>query len=213
MRYSTATFLCLAAAASAADTVNFFFPGANEAEGGPAVASILEQEPSTTVMRIACPTDVDSTECGWGPGVDYSILDSTRYEASMSEGSFSLSFGCDHNTQKQEMACEAFMGSETTEMTLTGTEIVFLTATLTDASASASSSAAASTTASASAAASPTLSSSADATAPASGAGATPTASTTGSASPAESTGGAYRFSVQGSALLALAGAAALNAW
>jgi len=73
MRQSIATFtLLLASTACAQDVVSFFFPGGYD--GVDPVATINVANPSTTEFHIACPTGVKTMDCGWGPGLDVTIL-------------------------------------------------------------------------------------------------------------------------------------------
>ncbi|KAF2462833.1 uncharacterized protein BDR25DRAFT_308109 [Lindgomyces ingoldianus] len=197
-------------------TIEWFVPGA---EGSDLLASVVTANPSTTILHLSCPTNVDSSDCGFGPGLAFSIISTTIYEAVMSESDFTMSVSCEHNLQKSEMPCFVSNGGEgandpgTTTETFSGSEIGFLTATVTAGAEKLSATASGAqssdmvtsigTSGSASAAKSPT----------ASGASATASGSATGSAASASSTGAAYRFGVEGGALLALAGAAVVNAW
>ncbi|KAF1943842.1 hypothetical protein EJ02DRAFT_452897 [Clathrospora elynae] len=222
MRQSLAILAILASSAVAQDVVSFFFPGGYD--GADPVATINTVNPSTTEFHIACPTSVDSTDCGWGSGLDYTIISQTRYQAVLSTESVSISLGCDYNSKAVEMTCTVNQSGGNDETggpataVLSGSDVVFRSATVVqgmgllsgvasatgvaESTASLASSAAASATASASTG-SKTAVGSAPATSRASGSGAMPTPS--GSA--------AVKYGIEGSALLALAGAAALNMW
>ncbi|KAH7366591.1 hypothetical protein BKA66DRAFT_470552 [Pyrenochaeta sp. MPI-SDFR-AT-0127] len=141
----------------------------------------------------------------------------------MSLNTVSMSLGCDYNSRAIEMTCTVDQkgGNDDTDgpvtAVLSGSEVAFLSATIVE-GASLLSGGAKSTEASKSAAvastglrssASTTASGSATARAQASGAGASPTSS----GATVASTGAAARYGVEGSALLALVGAAALNMW
>lgn len=138
----------------------------------------------------------------------------------MSEEGFVMTFSCDHNIKADEMTCGVSLGGEnandpgTTSAVLSGSQLEFLTATVT---AGEELLGAAATGASTGAA--PTVATSAT-TAASTGLKTTGTVSVTGSASGASgaepaaaTTNAAYRYGVEGSALLALAGAAAINMW
>lgn len=103
MHHSLAILAALACLVSAQNVISFYYPGGYD--GDQPVATIETANPSTTQFRIACPTGSDESECGFGPGVEYTILSSTRYEAVLSGGSFSASYGCDYNSQATEMTC------------------------------------------------------------------------------------------------------------
>lgn len=194
-------------------------------EGVDPIATIETVKPSTTEFRIACPTGIDTTECGWGPGLEYSIVSGTLYQASFSYDTFSMSFGCDYNTKAAEMTCTAStsIGDEETETPQTavfsGSEVAFMTATIVEganllsgaasATPAPTSSLVASTVTSMASSGSPTASGSATARSQASSSGSL----SSSSASSPESTGAAPHFAIEGSILLVLAGAAALNAW
>lgn len=100
-----------------------------------------------------------------------------------------------------------------TSTVFSGSEIAFLTATITAGAeklAAQTGSAASSGSSGSSGMATSTSASGTGASAAGKPSGA---ANATGSAAPEQSTGAAFRYGVEGSALLALAGAAALNAW
>ncbi|XP_014559682.1 hypothetical protein COCVIDRAFT_91331 [Bipolaris victoriae FI3] len=103
MRQSTALLSILASTVCAADIVSFYFPGGYE--GADPVATINTVNPTMTEFRMACPTGIDSSECGWGPGLDATILSQTRYQATMDAGGVSMSLGCDYNKKDVEMTC------------------------------------------------------------------------------------------------------------
>ncbi|KAF2797470.1 hypothetical protein K505DRAFT_269385 [Melanomma pulvis-pyrius CBS 109.77] len=231
MRQSFAILSFLASAAFAQEsTVEFFFPGGYE--GTDPVASVVTVNPSTTVLNLACPTGTDSNDCGFGSGFEYKIVSTTIYEASMSEEGFIMTFSCDHNIKADQMTCGVSIGGDnandpgTTSAVLSGTDIAFLTATVTAgqellgaAATGASTGAAPTVTTGASTRAVRTFAPSLT-TAASTGLETTGTVSVTGLASgasgaepPAATTNAAYRYGVEGSALLALAGAAAVNMW
>jgi len=222
MRFSIAICSVLATAALAKNsTVEFFFPGSYE--GADPVASVVSANPSTTVLNLACPTGTDSTECGFGDGFEYKIISTTIYQASMSELGFIMTFACDHNIKKDEMSCEVSLGGSnandpgTTTAVLSANQIEFLTATVTageelldvKATGAASSVTGVALIAASSVTVAPRTSLQTTATA-----SVTALASGASGAEPAaQSTNAAYRYGVEGSAMLALAGAAAMNMW
>src|SRR4051812_26239766 len=76
-------------------------------DGVDPVASIKSLNASATQFRIACPSGTNSSDCGWGPGVDYTIISKTSYKASVSYDSSAMSLGCNYNTQSTIMSCVA----------------------------------------------------------------------------------------------------------
>ncbi|KAF2476271.1 uncharacterized protein BDR25DRAFT_300354 [Lindgomyces ingoldianus] len=225
MYQSIALLSILAKIAFAEQTLEFFFPGGYD--GVAPVASIVTANPTTTVLDLSCPTGVSSEDCGWGTGIRYSIVSTTIYEATVSvESASAVEFTCDHNTKKEEMTCNVSMDGTATSSVLSSTELGFIAATVTaggellgaTGAASQSQSQATSsglkTKASASAATAPAASvSGASATASGASATASGASATASGVPPAQTTAAAVRFGVEGSALLALVGAAALNAW
>lgn len=238
MRQSIAILSILASAACAQDVVSFFFPGGYD--GVDPVATINTVNPSTTEFHIACPTDTDdSDECGWGPGLDVTILSQTRFQAQMSTDVVSMSLGCDYNEKAVEMTCTVNQvggnddtGGEPITATLSSDDVKFLSATvvagnslLTDAGSAIHSmtefaqggSTIATTTRSASAGlmtpSGSVMPTSTMASASASEATSAASGSSSASVSAPESTGAATKYGIEGSVLLALAGAAALNVW
>ena len=225
MRQSLAILSFLAGAA-VADTIQFVFPGG--IDGPSPVATIESVEGSTTSAVVACPTGTPIEECGLGPGLDVEIIGGTRYQASMSAGSVYVSYGCDgYNSAANTMTCTAEMAGQGTQTAvLSGTDVAFITATVAEGaellSGGASATASASSRASAASASASTASKSSAAaassglrTATASGTAAAGSsasgASATASSAAPQSTGAAARFGIEGAALLALAGAAAVN--
>lgn len=240
MRQSIAVLPFLASAAVAADVISFYFPAGTllvfsniecsnltipGSEGVDPVATIKTVQPSTTVMKLACPTGVDSNDCGWGIGLDYTILSGTHYQAQMTDDGFSMSFGCDHNTMASEMKCtlsvtggnDDTLGPQT--VSFKGDEIAFNKATVVQGAnllSGAGGSATVSATPAASAgsglvtAATPSATGSSMRSIQSSISGAKQSA--TGSATPAQSTGSAAKYGIEGSALLFFAGAVAVNA-
>lgn len=208
MRQSIAIVSLLASAACAQDVVSYIFPGGADSPG---VATVESVNPSTTQFKIACPTGVDETECGWGPGVDYTVISQTRYEAMVSVEGFSMGFACDAIASGNAVCTVTQSGTETMTATLSGTDAAFITASVVQ-GASLLSGGAASAMVSATGSAGSAQSTSglmvATGSSPApSGVSMTPSASHSGSA--AEHTGAAARFGIEGSALAALVGAAA----
>jgi len=136
MRQSIATFtLLLASTACAQDVVSFFFPGGYD--GVDPVATINVANPSTTEFHIACPTGVKTMDCGWGPGLDVTILSQTRFQAEMSTEGVSMSLGCDYNKKSIQMTCTVAQkgGNDDTDgkpvtATLSKEDVKFLTATV-----------------------------------------------------------------------------------
>ncbi|KAF2023837.1 hypothetical protein EK21DRAFT_105064 [Setomelanomma holmii] len=217
MRQSITILSVLASGAFAADTIQFYFPGG--AEGVDPVATIEKVQPSTTVFNIACPTNVDSTDCGWGPGLDYTILSGTKYLASLSYDSISMSFSCDHNTKASEMTCAVAMtggnmDTPTPETAvLKGSDVSFITATIVQGANLLSGSGAASAAPKSTPAASSGLMTDASSspTGRVSGSAGSASRSATGTASPAQQTGAATSVGIKVSALLAVAGVVAAN--
>ncbi|KAF2868268.1 hypothetical protein BDV95DRAFT_610230 [Massariosphaeria phaeospora] len=224
MHQSIAILSAFAGAAFAqTPTIQFFFPGGYE--GVDPVVSVVEANPATTVLALGCPTGVDSTECGWSLApFQYSIISQTSYHASASD-LMEIAMDCTANVQATEMACVVTAagpdGPETTSTVLSGSEVRYATATVTagadllDATGAPTSGSASSGKAtSAASRSSAAAASQSTASGPSStGAKSNGTASASGTGGPPESTGAAYRFGVEGSALLALAGAAVMNAW
>jgi hypothetical protein len=218
-----AAFAGLTIAQNSTQTVDFFFPGINspDEEGVAPVASIVSVNPSTTVMDLSCPTGVSSDECGWGQGVEYTIISTTIYQATMIEADeFTMTFECEHNTQANEMSCGVSLGGSlandpgTTSAVLQSTDFGFLQATVTAggdllADSGSDGSAAASSVVKTASSLKTVASSTGTAAAGSQALGTA--ASVTGSGSPAQSTGAAGRFVVEGSALLGLVGAVAWN--
>ncbi|KAH8724458.1 hypothetical protein GQ44DRAFT_683307 [Phaeosphaeriaceae sp. PMI808] len=107
MHQSIVILSILVSSVMAADTLSFYFPA--DSEGVDPVATIKSVNPSTTKFNVACPTGVDANDCGWGPGLDYTIMSGTHYQAQIWDGRFSMSFACDHNTKASEMTCTVAM--------------------------------------------------------------------------------------------------------
>ncbi|KAF2279799.1 uncharacterized protein EI97DRAFT_430814 [Westerdykella ornata] len=212
MRQSIALLSVCASAvlAQAADQnqFKFFFPSGSD--GVQPVANVEIVDPATTVAQIACPTGVDSTECGWGMGLEYTVISTTIYKATMKEeGRFTMSFSCNHDTAKSEVSCgvtqtgEQYTGA--TELVLAGSDIAFATASITG-----------TTTTKNGQENMPTGTASTGAGASTSGAGTSASGAqasgskTTGPAAPGN-TGAAYKPGFERLALVTLAGAAVLN--
>jgi hypothetical protein len=197
---------------------SFFFPGGTE--GVNPVAEVSVPNPSTTIAHITCPTSVDLAECGVGPGLEYTQIvqsQNTKFIGTMSGGSFTMTYSCDYDARGVNANCGVSMGGDdaqfagTSTLALAGTDIVFGTATvtkgaelLTDATASGPTSSGLVTATSR-----PTGAATTGALASGSMPSGTPTASGSGP----EETGAAYKYGIEGAALVALAGAAVLNAW
>jgi hypothetical protein len=235
MRQSTAILSLLASSVCAADIVSFYFPGGYE--GIDPVATLNTVNPTLTEFHIACPTGVDSSDCGWGPGLDATILSQTRYQATMDADSVSMSLGCDYDKKKVEMTCTVNQeggnddtGGKPVTAVFSGEDVKFLSLSVvagnsllrpqTSATPSATTtktSTQPTTIATSAMSASTGLMTASDmisatASPASSDAQAAPTSSTS-SAAPPESTGAAARFGIKGSALLMFAGAAALHVW
>ncbi|KAF9701110.1 hypothetical protein EKO04_001076 [Ascochyta lentis] len=228
MRQSIAILSLLASAALADDVLSFAFPGGYD--GVAPVATVESASPSTTSALMTCPTGTAADECGWGNGLEVKIIGGTRYEAVMSAASLYVSYGCDYNSAATKMTCTAEMtGQDAQTAVLSGSDVAFITATVvegadmlsggsatasaTASSASAKASGSSAPNSSAAAAVSSglrTSMASASGTA-AAGSHASGSATATTSSSLPQSTGAAARFGIEGTALLALAGAAALN--
>ncbi|KZM20181.1 uncharacterized protein EKO05_0001090 [Ascochyta rabiei] len=227
MRQSIAILTFLASAALADDVLSFIFPGGYD--GVAPVATVESVNPSTTSALVTCPTGTAADECGWGNGLNVQIISGTRYEAVMSAASLYVSYGCDYNSVATQMTCTAETSDQDAQTAiLSGSDVAFITASVVEGAeklsgASATGSASASASASASGSAAPTSSGSAAASSAlrtsiasasgtaAAGSHASGPPSATASSSAPQSTGAAARFGIEGTALLALAGAAALN--
>lgn len=208
MYASIALVSMLASATMAADTISFYFPAGSE--GVDPVATINKVASATTEFKVACPTNVDASDCGWGPGLDYSIISNTKYLAQMSYGTVSMSYSCDHNTKASEMTCAVAMTGGNMNIpdpqtaTFSGSDITFNTATIVQGAALLSGGAAQATPAASGGA---DASSGVGASATGSGAKVSQSPSRSGSAAPAEHTGSAAMSGVQASALLVMVGA------
>jgi hypothetical protein len=199
-------------------------------DGVDPVATINTANPTTTEFHIACPTGVDSTECGWGPGLDVTILSKTRYQAQMKLEDLSMSLGCDYNSQATEMSCTVNQkggnddtGGQPVTAVLSGTDVEFLSATVVKGAELLSATGSATPTPTGSAASTTVVTSAksastglmmASGSAPASmtsmaSASKSGSPSASSSAHATASTGAAVKYGIEGSALLALAGAAA----
>lgn len=226
----------LASVALAANpTVNFFMPGLGEmGAGADPDASIVKANPSTTVMALACPTNVDETECGWGQqDLTVTVMGTTKFAFDMEMVSGSLE--CNG---KGDMTCTAVIPQEFTDEgdiftagtdgKATGTtvypssQVSFVTATvtagadkLTGGSDDASKTSAKETTAKETGTAKETASTSQSTLATsAASTGATPSSSgstPTNSNAPPESSGAASRFGMDSAALIAMVGVAAVH--
>ncbi|KAH7409906.1 hypothetical protein DE146DRAFT_329907 [Phaeosphaeria sp. MPI-PUGE-AT-0046c] len=212
MHHSIAFVSMLASATMAADVIPFYFPAGSE--GVDPVATINKVASATTEFKVACPTNIDAGECGWGPGLDYTIISNTIYQAQLSYGTVSMSYSCDHNTKASEMTCAVSMTGGNLDLpspqtaTFRGSELVFNTATIVQGANLLSGGAAQATPA----AAAGSGSASANPLATGSGAMASHSPSKSGSAAPAEHTGSATKFGVQAPALFALLGALVMSA-
>ncbi|KAJ4338103.1 hypothetical protein N0V87_004251 [Didymella glomerata] len=216
MRQSLA-ILSFVACAAAVD-IQFVFPGG--IEGPSPVATIESVDGSTTSALVGCPTGTSIEDCGLGPGLNVEIIGGTRYDASMSVGTVSVSYGCDgYDSAANTMTCTAAMaGQDTQTAVLSGSDVAFISASVIEgasllsggASASASATASAASKTSAALASSSMQTSIVSGTAAAGSHASSHAASATGSSAP-QATGAAARFGIEGAALLALAGAAAVN--
>ena len=182
---------------------------------------------------MACPTGTPIDECGFAAGLDVEIIGGTRFQASMSAGTVYVSYGCDgYNSAAKTMTCTAEMSGEDPQTAvLSGSEVSFITASVVEgaemltggaratASASAGASAASMTAIASATPNSSAVTASSGLQTSAAPSGATSAgshssgshSSATASSSVAVNTGAASRFGIEGAALLALAGAAALN--
>lgn len=182
-------------------------------------------------MHLACPSGVDSNDCGWGIGLDYTIISKTHYQASVAaDGTYALSFGCDNNVPKTQMVCTVTMSGGNDDgtlasagpqtVTLAGSQLSFNKATViqganllsgsSQASATPAAAGSAAGSASAKATGLQTAASSPASGSAATGAQASKTAS--GSAAPAQHTGAATKFGLEASAMLMFVGAAVVGA-
>jgi hypothetical protein len=189
----------------------FFFPSGSEGVAPEAVLDV--KSPTTTVAHIHCPAGTDSNDCGWGPGLEYSVISTTIYQATMVQpDEFTMTFSCNHQTKESSIACDVSIGGPeanmpaSSQLTLTGSEISFATAVVAEGEIPKTTGGAGATPTSGTAAPAST------GTAPAS-TGAESSGTPTASGSQPEDTSAAYKYGIEGSALLALAGAAAMNIW
>lgn len=159
---------------------------------------------------------MDASDCGWGPGIDYTVVSKTRYQAMISEGDFSMSFACDAIAVGTAVCTVNQSGGNDpmglTTATLSGTDADFLTASIVQGASllkGGAASAAASTTAGSGSAkpTGPSMTTSGTQSSPSHASG---SASASGSAPATASKGAAARYGVEGSALVMFAGAAAL---
>jgi hypothetical protein len=184
-------------------------------------------------MHVACPSGTDSNDCGWGPdGLDYTIISKTHYQGVLSEV---MSYGCDYNSAKSDMTCVVAMsagamsmsGETDTDMAdvgpVTATSVLksgqfaLIHATVVSGAnllpGTTSGVISKSTPVSAAAASSglktDVIVSATGSAASSMKSAASSHASQSGSAAPAQATGAAARYGIQGSALVALVGAAA----
>lgn len=222
MRQSLAIVSFLAGAAYADDVLSFVFPGGFD--GPTPVATVQSVGASTTSALLTCPTGTDLEDCGFAAGLDVKVIGGTRYEASMSAGTVYVSYGCDgYSSAATKMTCTAEMsGQDPQTAVLSGSDVVFFTATVVEGAELLGGGASATATASISASAAP-RSSGAPASSgirtsaaltsgtAAAGSHASGAATATASSSVPQSTGAAAKFGIEGAALLALAGAAAVN--
>ncbi|KAH9861694.1 hypothetical protein J1614_011447 [Plenodomus biglobosus] len=208
----------LTSSVSAQQVISYYYPGGYE--GTPPIATIESVKPSATQFKIACPTGTDSNDCGLGPGIDYSILSSTRYEAQMVYPGFSMSLGCDYNSKAVQMTCtvdqeggnqETSLGPQTA--TLSGTDVVFNTATVVEGASLLSSGGASATPLpkSASASASSRLMMATGSAPAPSGTLPASVSQTSATQATPQATGAAARFGVEGAALFVMVGAAVMN--
>jgi hypothetical protein len=199
------------AVAQDSKTFPFFFPSGSEGE--PPVAEVSIKNPTTTIARIECPSGTPSYECGWGAGLDYTVISTTIYEITMEvPDQMTMSVSCDHNTKQSKIACDVSVGGQmaipgSSLLELTGSEIQFVTASVTGGSVPKASNTADETTP-ATSSATPSATSG---TAALASSGEEASGSPTASGSAPQDTSAAYKYGIEGSALVALAGAAALN--
>jgi hypothetical protein len=92
---TTADFAADSAAATtaAASTGAFVAPADStvisvylDADQQPLVASVVSVAASTTAFHISCAPGTDSSDCGFGPGADLTIVNGNTYILSMSDG-------------------------------------------------------------------------------------------------------------------------------
>lgn len=114
MRASTFTFIATAASAA---QIPFFVPAmTSDGIGVAPDASIMAADHSTTVMALACPTNVDETECGWGnKELVVSVVSATEYALEYANAGVRLE--C---TSKGDMTCKVSIAQEFTDAGLTG---------------------------------------------------------------------------------------------
>ncbi|KAF2014546.1 hypothetical protein BU24DRAFT_216402 [Aaosphaeria arxii CBS 175.79] len=215
MRQSVAILIASVAVAQSA-TIDYFFPGGYE--GYEPIASIVKVDGPTVVAQLTCPTtlpDYDDTECGWGPGLELTVISSATFVGTMKAPQVTMTYSCEGKKNEKSMTCDASIGGAganspmSENAVLSGTDAQTATAQVTAGwDKLSATTGAASSSVKTSASPAPTTGPAATA----SQASATAGSSTVASAQTTE-TGAAYQLGVKGSALFALAGAAALNAW
>ena len=199
-------------------------------DGPNPVATIDFVNPSTTSFHLEC---TDKSYCDFVTMIDYAIISKTRLQQTASQSGNTLSKACDYQPSATIMTCTVYQkgglddtGGETLTGTISGSQIRAVQATVVEGASLLSSGGGASATSGPlSAAASVTpgamstsrglMMASGSSPAPSLASGATPTVMGTpdvnASAPTAISSGAAAVFGVEGSALLALAGVAAIN--
>jgi hypothetical protein len=169
-------------------------------------ASVSTANPTSTVLVLPCPTSgpndlLANADCP-SNGIVYSIISTTVYRATVGH----VTFGCAHKTQRREMSCD-YVVAGVSAFGHTYTDLEFITATITAGADRLSKIQEVKSEESASVAVSGMAT------------GTHRDGSNKASATvvygsvPSETNGAVHKYGVEGSALLAMAGAAVLNAW
>ena len=211
---SFAVLSLLATLSLASNQLNIYLPGVGTSYA--MNASVSTANPTATILVIPCPTsgpnDLLANEDCPSNGIVYSIISTTIYRAIV--GSH-VTFACKHKTSDREMSCD-YVVADVSAWKQTYTDWEFVTATVTAGAESLSqfrgdgNGGTASATASGMDRASGTAK---DSNANQNSQTTRNSGSRTTMYAPSETPGAAYKYGIEGSALLALAGAAALNAW
>ncbi len=102
---SLVTFVALAGLAIAQNrTIQFFWPHAEDYQV-PAV-TVQSVNASATVLHVACPSPSDPYNCDWRLGVNYTIFQSSTYEAIVHGYDYALTRTCKDNG-KDGVSCYA----------------------------------------------------------------------------------------------------------
>ncbi|KAF3007707.1 hypothetical protein E8E13_009573 [Curvularia kusanoi] len=92
LRSAIVLVTCTGVALAQDGTIKFFWPHAGDYQT-PAV-TIQSANASATIFHAACPTLTAEDDCDWRGGVDYTIFNSSTYEATMTGSSYALTRTC-----------------------------------------------------------------------------------------------------------------------